>query len=153
MTRKKKMRRVWNTNINPVMHAIMGAAITPVAELNKLRVREMNAIDAFVSGSGTLDDFAEISAALTVCEHLALNWVGAEALDACHRAQETLIAAAREFESTKSMSVNRDGEIALRDLYDYYDLQRQSISNSELQRAIKKAHARVANKAPGVVEL
>ncbi|MFI7755228.1 hypothetical protein ACIAM9_18705, partial [Acinetobacter baumannii] len=53
MTRKKKMRRVWNTNINPVMHAIMGAAITPAAELNKLRVQEMNAIDAFAQGRAT----------------------------------------------------------------------------------------------------
>lgn len=153
MTRKKKMRRVWNTNINPVMHAIMGAAITPAAELNKLRVQEMNAIDAFAQGRATLHDFQSCVALLNLCEHMATTGVGPEALEACGRAQKALIDAKGAFDKNQRFEMDSEGIKALYDLYGYHDMQRQVVARSVYERAICKTFERVKNKAPGVVEL
>ena len=55
MTRKKCRRKVWNTNVNPIAHAIAGAAITDTASLDKLRMQELSAIEAFAKGRDSLD--------------------------------------------------------------------------------------------------
>ena len=52
--RKKCRRKVWSTNINPVAHAIAGAAITDRASLNTLRTKEYAALDEMIHGRGTL---------------------------------------------------------------------------------------------------
>jgi hypothetical protein len=41
MTRKKCKRKVWSTQINPVAHAIAGAAVADSASLDKLRLCEL----------------------------------------------------------------------------------------------------------------
>jgi len=153
MSRKKCRRKVWNTTINPVTHALMGAAITPAAELNKLRVKELNAVDAFAEGRATLADFDTACALLNLCEYMASNKVGPEALEACGRAEDALRQAAANMEATGRMELDADGVLALRDVYLFHDLQRQSVSRSEYERAIFKTFERVKNKAPGVVEL
>jgi len=44
--RKRTRRKVWSTAINPIMHAVMGAALIPQEELDRLRIRELAAIEA-----------------------------------------------------------------------------------------------------------
>lgn len=153
MSRKKCRRKVWSTAINPLTHAIMGAAITPPAELNKLRVKELNAVDAFAGSQATLHDFETACALVNLCEYMANNKVGPEALEACARAEAALRQAAANMEATGRMELDVDGVRAMRDVYEYHDLQRQSVSRSEYERAIFKTFERVKNKAPGVVEL
>lgn len=59
MTRKHCKRKVWSTAINPIQHAIEGAAITSEALLNQLRARELAAVEACRTGSATLQEWAD----------------------------------------------------------------------------------------------
>lgn len=153
MSRKKCRRKVWSTSINPVTHALMGAAITPSSELDKLRLRELDAIDNFARGVATFADLDAIVAVHNLCEHMANNGVGHEALEACARAGAAIHEAARRMEATGKLGTTGPGLQAFRDLFAYHDLQRQSVARSEYERVIFKTFERVKNKAPGVVEL
>lgn len=76
-----------------------------------------------------------------------------EVLPACARAQEHLIDAARRFERTGKMGTTGPGLTSFRELYEFHDLQRQSVSRSEYEKAIKNATNRLRSRAPEVVEL
>lgn len=153
MTRKHCKRKVWSTSINAVTHAIEGAAITSEALLNQLRLRELAAVEAFRTGSATLQEWADISGMLNICETMARGGVAPEALETCATAEKELIAAGIRFEATRRMATSGPGLQAFRDLYQYHDLQRQSISRSEYDRWIKKANLRVKSKAPEVRDM
>jgi len=107
MTRKHCKRKVWSTSINPIQHAIEGAAITSEALLNQLRARELAAVEAFRTGSATLQEWADIAGMLNICETMARGGIGPEALEACERAERELIAAGLRFEATRRMGYQR----------------------------------------------
>jgi len=150
---RKQCRRKVYALVNPVSFAMQGAAITPDEDLNKLRVRELAAIDAFSRGAATIQDWNSVVAILNLTEQLARSGVGPEALPACELAQAYLINTKEVFEATRQMGTSDAGLDAFRDLYEWHDLQRQSISRSRYERAIQTTRARVMNRAPGVVEL
>lgn len=139
--------------MNPIEHAIQGAAITSQTEIDKMRVRELAAIDAFARGAAGLAEWFDLCALLNLTETLAMDGVGPESLEACARAQAALIDAKDRFERIQRMGLTGPGLQAMRDVYEFHDLQRQSVSRSELERAIAKTVARVKNAAPGVVVL
>ena len=55
--RKVCKRKVWSTKINPIAHAMAGAAVTDESSLNKLRLGELSALEAMRMGKGTLEDW------------------------------------------------------------------------------------------------
>ena len=150
---RKQCRRKVYALVNPVSFAMQGAAITPDEDLNKLRVRELAAIDAFSRGAATLQDWNSVVALLNLTEQLARSGVGPEALPACELAQAKLIECKERYERTRKMGTTGEGLQAFRDLYEWHDLQRQSIGRSRYERAIQTTRARVIGRAPGVVEL
>jgi hypothetical protein len=150
--RKQCKRKIWKL-LDPVAHALQGAAITPSEALDKLRMKELAAIDAFAKGHATLADWNALVALLNLTEQLAKSGVGPEAMEACEAAQSHLIEASRRYQTTRKMGTTGPGLQALRDLYEFHDLQRQSISRREYERAIVATTARVVARAPGVVEL
>lgn len=79
--------------------------------------------------------------------------IGPEALTACEAAQTALMDAQQRFERTGRMGITGPGLQALRDVYEYHDLQRQSVSRAEYEKAIVTTMQRVRGKAPEVVEL
>lgn len=87
MSRKRTVRRVWRM-VNPIAHAIQGAAITPRSELDKLLARELASLDDLTHGRGGLQQWNDMAHVVNLCESLALNGVGPEALEACSLAQE-----------------------------------------------------------------
>lgn len=150
--RKRCNRKVW-TKVNPIQHAIEGAALTPQHLLDQLRMRELAAVDAFAKGGAGLQEWKDLTAMLNVCETMARDGVGPEALPTCAKAQAHLIESARRFEITGKMGTTGPGIQSFRALYEYHDLQRQSVSRSEYERSIEKALNRVKSRAPEVVEL
>jgi hypothetical protein len=151
--RKQCKRKVWSTAINPIQHAIEGAAITSDALLNQLRARELAAIEAFRTGAATIQEWSDITGLLNVCETMAKGGIGPEALEACKTAEQELISAGKRFESTRRMATSGLGLQSFRDLYQYHDLQRQSVSRAEYDRWIRKATLRVKSKAPDVRDM
>ena len=136
--RKRCRRKVWSTEINPVAHAIAGAAITTRSQLNDLRAREYSALDEMVNGRGTLEHWNTLKDLLNLSETMARSGIGIEVLEVCQKAQDALVECGKYFEKTGHFCFSGPGIQAMRDLIEYADLQQSSISRSELERYIEK---------------
>ena len=136
--KKQCRRKIWSTNINPIAHAIAGASITDKASLNKLRLGELTALDAMTRGAGTVEDWRLLVDMMNIAETMGKNGIGAEVLEHCAKAQEALHQAALRYEKTRKMGLSGVGINALREIYEYHDLQRLSIPRSVYERMIEK---------------
>lgn len=148
---RKHTKRKIRALINPITFAIEGACITTQDRLNDLRVHELASIEAFAKGRATLQEWHDMTAMLNIAETMAMYGVGKdEVLPVCQVAQAAIVDAARRYESTKKMGVTGTGLVALRDLYQYHDLQRSSIPRSEYERYIQITTSRIKSGAPEV---
>ena len=152
MMRKQTKRKMWKL-INPITHAILGAGITQAHLLDKLRLRELAALEAMSKGAGTRTEWQELTDMLNVCEVMAMEGIGPEALPACHDAQAALVEAARRYETTQRMGLTGPGIQALREVYEYHDLQRSSVSRALYEQMIVKTRHRLTSRAKEVLEL
>jgi hypothetical protein len=151
--RKRTNRKIWML-INPLRHAILGAGITETRVLDKLRIRELAAIEAMSKGMGTIVEWQELADMMNICEVMAsVGGIGPEALPHCQDAQEALEEAAKRFESTGKMGLSGVGLKALREVYEYHDLQRSSVPRSVYEQMIIKTRNRVKSKSKEVVEI
>jgi hypothetical protein len=152
MMRKKTTRKKWQL-INPITHAILGASITQTELLDKLRLRELAALEAMAKGLGTKVEWQELADMLNICEVMAMEGIGPEALPYCKEAQDALVEAARRYEATKRMGLSGPGIQALREVYEYHDLQRSSVARGLYEQMIVKTRHRLTSKAKEVLEL
>ena len=150
--RKKTRRKHWNL-IDPITHAIVGAAITQREKLDKLRLLEYSALDAITKGSGTVQDWRTLVDVLNLSETMARSGVGVEVLPVCEKAQESLHKAAMRYQETMRMGLDGEGIKAIRDLIEYADLQQSSISRSEFERYIQKTKDYIKSHGDKVVEI
>lgn len=148
---RKQTRRKHYALVNPIAHAIAGAAITDTKTLDKLRLAELTSLEAFRIGQATKHDWRACADMLNVQETLVGMGIGPEALDACLKAQDALGAVQDRSKGIGGRLVLTGPELqALREAYEYADLQRSAISRSRLEEAIRKTAARIASAAPGV---
>lgn len=150
--RKTTKRKHWKL-IDPVRHAILGAGITQDHLLDKLRLIELAALDAMTKGLGTIQDWQELTDMMNISEVMALDGVGPEVLPYCKAAQDALEQAALRYQHTMRMGLSGEGINALRDVFEYHDLQRRSIARSEYEKFIIKTRQRIMSKAKEVVEI
>lgn len=148
--RKKCRRRVWKTDIDPIAHAIAGACIVDDVSLNKLRLRELTAIDAMLHGQGSRDDWAQIVDMLNISEMMGKNGIGPEVLPHCEAATEALTDAARRYIKTKKMGLSGPGITAIKEIQEYHDLQRISVSRSTYEAMIEKTRNYIRSKSEHV---
>ena len=87
--RKKTKRKIWNL-IDPITHALTGAAITQREKLNQLRMLEYSALDSMTKGSGTVTDWRTLVDILNLSEMMGKNGIGPEVLPICEKAQKNL---------------------------------------------------------------
>ena len=151
--RKRCNRKIWSTNINPVSHAIAGAAITDATTLNKLRVKELSAIDAITKGKGILEDWKTVADFLNISETMGNNGIGPEILPYCEQLTKAMLEAAKRYETTRKIVLSGEGIRALKEVYEYHDLQRTSIARSVYEQMIEKTWTAIQNKHATVVEL
>lgn len=142
-------RKVWPL-INVVQHAIEGAAITPDHLLDQLRIREQSALEAFTSGQAGVADWKAIADLLNVAETLARGGIGPEVLEVCDRVQAGLDEARERHNKTRRMGLSGLAIQAIRDLIEYHQLQRTSISRGEYERYIRKTADRIRSKHPSL---
>ena len=150
--RKTTKRKKWNL-INPLTHAIVGAAITQRDKLDQLRLLEYSALDAITKGQGTVQDWRTLVDVLNLSETMAKNGVGPEVLPICQKAQDSLHKAALRYQETMRMGLDGEGIKACRDLIEYADLQQSSISRSEFERWIQKTKNYIKSNNKQVVEI
>ena len=151
--RKKCKRRVWSTDINPIAHAISGASIADKASLDKLRMHELGAIDAMTKGKGTVEDWRWLADVMNIAETMGVNGIGPEVLPHCQLAQQALFEAAKRYETTGKMGLSGLGIKAIKDVWEYHDLQRTSIARSEYERMIQKTANYIKSQGKNVVEI
>jgi hypothetical protein len=151
--RKKTKRKHWNL-IDPLTHAIVGAAITQRDKLDKLRMLEYSALEAITKGQGTVGDWRVLVDVLNLSEQMARGGIGKdEVLPICEKAQESLHKAAMRYQETMRMGLDGEGIKACRDLIEYADLQQGSISRSEFERYIQKTKDHIRSNGNLVVEI
>ena len=151
--RKKCKRKVWSTSINPLAHAIAGAAVADNAALDKLRLCELSAIDAMTKGMGTPHDWRWLADVLNIAETMAKHGIGPEVLPYCEDAQKALLEAKERFDKTGKMGLSGAGIKAIKELWEYHDLQRTSVARSEYERMIQKTMNHVRSHGKDVVEV
>ena len=152
MTRKRTKRKHWNL-LDPIAHAVVGAAITPRATLDKLRFLEYAALDAITKGMGTVQDWRTLVDVLNLSEVMGKAGLGPEVLPVCEKAQKALFKAAERYNSTMRIVLDGEGIKAVRELIEYADLQQSSISRSEFERYIQKTRDYLKSKNNNVVEI
>ena len=135
--RKRCKRKIWD-KVNPIEHAIIGAAITTEDKLDKLRMGELSAIESMVKGNATIGDWRVLVDMLNIAETMGTNGIGIEVLPVCEIVQKEMEAAAHRHEKTRKMGLSGTGIRYIKELYALHDLQRQSISRSEFERMIDK---------------
>ncbi len=138
---------------NPIEYVKEGLVVTPDEDLNKLRMMELAALEAFRMGQATLAEWHRIKAMMNVAETMARSGIGEEVLSVCMQAQDHLIDAARRFERIGRMGASGPALQCWRDLYEYHDLQRISVPRAEYEKFIQKTHDRERSKAPEVIDL
>jgi hypothetical protein len=77
--------------------------------------------------------------------------IGREAMSACQQAKDSLIEAANRYNSTGRMGLTGAGIQAARDLIEYHDLQRRSISRSQYEQILTKTANRLRSTMPQAV--
>ena len=150
--KKKIKRKHWNL-VNPIAHALVGAAITQRDKLDKLRMLEYSALEAITKGQGTVADWRTLVDVLNLSEMMGKNGVGPEVLPICEKAQTSLHKAAIRYQETLQMGLDGQGIKACRDLIEYADLQQGSISRSEFERYIQKTKDYIRSHGDKVVEI
>lgn len=151
--RKKSKYRPRPVLRNPIEYVKEGLAVTPDDDLNKLRIRELASLEAFRTGNATLADWNNLKAMMNIAETMARDGLGIEVLSVCMQAQDHLIESARRFERIHKMGASGPALQCWRDLYEYHDLQRTSITRAEYERMIQKAFDHERSKAPEVIDL
>ena len=146
---RKKHRKVYAL-VNPIEHAIAGAAITDTARLDSLRTRELSALEAFTHGKATRIEWMDLADMANVAETMARRGTGPEVLTVCEHANLALRRTHARFKSLGVMALDGPGLQVLRDLYEYHDLQRSSVSRAEYERCIKLTADRIRGAAPDV---
>ena len=148
MSRKKCKRKVWPTQVDTIAIAIDGARITDAAHLDKLRLRELAAIEAFARGRATVEDWKDLADMLNVAETMGTQGIGPEVLPVCETAQRALAEAHRRHTQLGKLGLSGPELQALRELHEYHDLQRTSVDRSQYFRSIQATQNRIRSAHP-----
>lgn len=149
MSRKRCIRKVWALR-DPVSMAIAGAAITDTALLDRLRMIELQALEAFRVGQATKCDWDHLADLCNLTETFCERGIGPEAMEPCQRAQDALGQAHRRHIEHGRIAVSGPELQALRVCYEYHDLQRSSVSRAEYERAIEHTANRIRSAHPSL---
>lgn len=142
--RKRCHRKVWGVG-DAVSVAIAGARVIDDKRLADLRAVERAALEAFQFGHAEWKHWGAITGVAQAARVLVEFGVGPEVLPAIDAVERFLEAAQARHEATGRLGATGPDLQAVRDLYEYHDLQRTSIDLATYQRAVEKAINRARN--------
>lgn len=148
--RKKTRRKIWDTSINPIAHAMVGAAITDDETLDVVRKREADSLEAFRTGTATRQDWNNINAAVRLAEVMADKGVGPEVMVHVKIAEMHLLEARDRYNRVGKIGTTGLGLQAFKDLIEYHELQRTSVSRAKYEEFIQKVTNMILSRSPKV---
>jgi hypothetical protein len=149
MSRKRCIRKVW-PKVNTIALAISGASITTEADLDKLRLRELSAIESFSKGCATPFDFRDLCDMVNLAQTMGEMGIGPEVLPECEELEKWLLLAKDFYDRQGRMGFGGNAMRAARCVYEMHDLQRQSVDRSTYERAITRTRNRIRSAHPSV---
>jgi len=147
---RKQCRRRHYALINPIALAIDGARITDDGRLDKLRLLELSAIDAFARGAATVDDWRTMADLTNLAQTMCEMGIGPEVLPAALQVENVLGESHQRHAATGRMGTTGPGLHAMRDLQEWHHLQRTSVARSVYETAIQRTHNRIRSAHPSV---
>jgi hypothetical protein len=147
---RKVCRRKIYQLVNPIAHAIAGAGITTDDCLKQLKDKELAAIESMRIGNATVYTWQELVDMNNICQVMARNGIGPEALLDCMIAELELKQAAKRYEATGRMLLTGTGLRAINEVLEWHHMQRTSISRSEYERMIEKTRNKLRSRSKDV---
>lgn len=148
--RKQTRRKIWDTSLNPVTHAMVGAAITDAESLSILRKKEDGSMEAFRNGNATPHDWNNINAVVQLAESMAAANIGPEVMVHVKIAEMHLIDAHNRWRRIGKMGSTGPGLQAFQDIIEYHELQRTAVARSVYERHIKRVTDMIKSKSPKI---
>ena len=100
-----------------------------------------------------MQDWKLVSEFCNLAESMANDGIGPEALPSVRLAQDALLESYDRFVRTGKMGTSGPGLNAFRDVYQYHDLQRQSVARSVYEKHIERVTNKIRSKSPDVLFL
>ncbi len=107
--------------------------------LDELQIMELSALKSITQTTASVEDWYCLFSMVCLCEMLSHQGIGPEALPSCTNAKAALIFAMLRNESTGRFGLTREGIVAIRDVFEYADLQRRSIPGTVYGKLVDKA--------------
>lgn len=148
--RKQTRRKIWDTSLNPVTHAMVGASITDDESLSILRKKEDGSMEAFRNGTATPHDWNNINAVVQLAESMADANIGPEVMVHVKIAEMHLIDAHERYKRIGKMGSTGPGLQAFQDIIEYHELQRTAVARSVYERHIKRVTDMIKSKSPKI---
>lgn len=151
--RKQTRRKIWDTSLNPIMHAMVGASITDDESLSLLRKKEDGSMEAFRSGTATPHDWNNINAVVQLAESMAAANIGPEVMVHVKIAEMHLIDAHDRWRRIGKMGSTGSGLQAFQDIIEYHELQRTAVARSVYEKHIKRVTDMIRSKSSKIIFL
>ena len=148
--RKQTRRKIWDTRLNPVTHAMVGAAITDDESLEILRKKERGSMEAFRNGTAVKNDWNNINAVVRLAESMADAGIGPEVMVHVKIAEMHLLDAHQRYMRIGKMGSTGPGLRAFQDIIEYHELQRTSVARSVYERHLKRITDMIKSKSPKI---
>lgn len=153
MTRKKCRRKVRPLMADLMDYVTKGVTMIDGEMLDKLRAVDAKMLSAFREQRATLTDYLHAVDIMNLTEYMGRRGVGPEALEATDRLHGYLVEAAKRFEETGVMVLAEEGLTALKDVYEYHDLQRQCVDRATFERFLTGCKNYILSAGHKVVKL
>lgn len=147
---RKQCRRKIYQLVDPIAHAIAGAAITTDDCLDPLKEKELAAIEAMRTGQATIYTWQELVDMNNICQVMARSGIGPEALPDAMMAEIELKHATKRYEATGRMLLTGVGLKAIKEVFEWHHLQRLSVSRSEYERMLQKTKNKIRSRSKDV---
>jgi len=151
--RKQTRRKIWDTTINPITHAIVGASITDDESLEVLRKKENGSLEAFRNGAAKPQDWNNINAVVQLAESMAAANIGPEVMVHVKIAEMHLLDAHQRYMRIGKMGATGPGLQSFQDIIEYHELQRTAVARSVYERHIKRVTDMIRSKSSKIIFL
>lgn len=133
MGRKKARRKPQRAIKDPVRYALESVRPPAPKFVDRLRLQELGALEAFTHGRGDFEQWQVLARMTNTSEYLGEHGCGLEAVPAAQRAAAGLMNAVERGKAGGGWGLDGPALQALREVREFMDLQFQSLTVKELE--------------------